>query len=169
MKKVRSGAAVLLAAAALTSLSACGNTSSKSASAQPASPGSPSATTTTLPSITRRAVPTPSQASTSLSSVKPNPVNFGQDACRDFDSLVGYLAGMPEDGPDAAGQVGGFVVDATQAVDASGGGARWVKLDNDLKALEAVANSKQWPETTAAARLPQTKVVETDCASIGAG
>ncbi len=62
-----------------------------------------------------------------------------------------------------------MVDSATYAVDVGGGAARWTKLQDDLKALEAVASSRRWPDTTAAARLPQVKVVQTDCAPIGAG
>ncbi len=62
-----------------------------------------------------------------------------------------------------------MVYEARQAAEVGGGAASWVNLDRDLMALPAVALSKRWPTTTAAARLPQLKAVQTDCASIGAG
>jgi hypothetical protein len=62
-----------------------------------------------------------------------------------------------------------MVDSATYAVDVGGGAARWTKLEDDLKALESVASSKRWPDTSAAARLPQVKIVQADCAPIGAG
>lgn len=61
-----------------------------------------------------------------------------------------------------------MVVEAEQAHAASGD-HRWVSLVNDLKALQAVAGSKQWPRTPTAAKLPQVKQVAADCQPIGVG
>jgi hypothetical protein len=106
---------------------------------------------------------------TTAVTVAPNPVSYGQTACRAFISFAGILAGNPEAGQDAAGELGGMVVEATEAVNAGHGAPRWIKLDNDLKALVQVADSAQWPVSTAAARLPQIAAVQSDCAHIGYG
>jgi hypothetical protein len=92
-----------------------------------------------------------------------------QSACRSFASFAGILKGMPEDASDANGEVGGMVQDATQAVDTGSATARWSKLVSDLEALQAVTTAAKWPVSTAATRLPQIAVVQSDCKSIGSG
>ena len=152
---------------------ACGGSPAKSSDAQPAAAAKPAtggSSSTSGPAATDSASSSsPDPTSTSTTVVTSRALEDAQDACRAFVSFAGILAGVPEDGQDASGQVGGVLVSAGYAVDSGGGAARWTKLDHDLKAVQAVTTSSRWPLSMAAARLPQIAVVQSDCKSIGTG
>jgi hypothetical protein len=158
--------ALLMVAAVSPLLTACGTTHSASGTV----------TTTTVPPSGSTSPPPSRPGSSSAAGTEPvstfsqtsRAVQYGQDTCRAFESFAATLPGQAEDGPTAVGEIGGMVAEASQALAASSD-QRWVKLDADLKALQAVAGSKQWPRSPAAARLPQVQQVSADCQPIGVG
>src|ERR1700735_2131537 len=91
---------LLLLAAALGLLGACG--SSPRASAQGTTHSSTSSTTTSSTGSASTTAPARAVTST-LPTAAPNPLGLAQNACRDFQSFAGILVGLPEDGADAAG------------------------------------------------------------------
>jgi hypothetical protein len=132
-------------------LGACGSSKDATSSEQNANTVRTNPNDGTLP----QPAPTPT--------VTISPAEFDQGACRAFVSFDELIRGSGEDGPDAAGQLGGMIV---QAESATAGGASQPgasKLLTDLNALVALAKSSTWKPTPAEASTPQFAAVAADC------
>jgi hypothetical protein len=113
--------------------------------------------------VTRPAKTVPAPEPTTATTVAVNPVTFDQGACRAFASFAEIIEAGGEDGPDAAGQVGGMIVQAQSAESVVSGQMTGSKLLSDLKALEQLAESSQWKPTSTESSTAAFAAVSTDC------
>lgn len=94
------------------------------------------------------------------------PATFARQACIDFNTLAGFVETGGQTGGEVASSIGGMLQPIEVAVSRSNGDQQWVRLQADMEALRSLALTNKWPPTPAAARLPQTARVISDCKAV---